>query len=164
MPYLLDTNVFIQARNLQYGFDFCPAFWDWLDRQNEAGAVYSIRHVGDELAAGDDDLSDWASARDDAFFLPPDNQVLPVRPRVSAWAAGQSYEPAAVNTFLQKADYWLVAFALAHNHTVVTHEVPADTIRKIKIPNACVGLNVRFMTPYQMLRHERARFVLGPSL
>ena len=163
MPYLLDTNVFIQARNLQYGFDFCPAFWDWLDRQNEAGAVYSIRHVGDELAAGDDDLSDWASARGEAFFLPPDNQVLPVLPRVSAWAAGQSYEPAAVNTFLQKADYWLVAFALAHNHTVVTHEVPADTIRKIKIPNACVGLNVRFMTPYQMLRHERARFVLGPS-
>jgi hypothetical protein len=27
--YLLDTNVFIQARNLHYGFDFCPAFWDW---------------------------------------------------------------------------------------------------------------------------------------
>lgn len=31
MAYLLDANVFIQAKNLQYGFDFCPAFWDWLD-------------------------------------------------------------------------------------------------------------------------------------
>ena len=32
MAYLLDTNVFIQAKNLYYGFDFCPAFWDWLGR------------------------------------------------------------------------------------------------------------------------------------
>ena len=33
-PYLLDANVFIQAKNLHYGFDFCPAFWDWLIQQN----------------------------------------------------------------------------------------------------------------------------------
>lgn len=32
MAYLLDANVFITAKNLHYGFDFCPAFWDWLDR------------------------------------------------------------------------------------------------------------------------------------
>lgn len=163
MAYLLDTNVFIQARNLQYGFDFCPAFWDWLDNKNAAGEVFSIQQVGAELEAGADDLSEWAGERGDAFFLPPDNQVLPALPRVSAWATGQTYEPVAINTFLQVADYWLVAFALAHGHTIVTHEVPADSRRKIKIPNACVGLNVRFMTPYAMLRHERARFVLGPT-
>ncbi len=27
MAYLLDANVFIQAKNLHYGFDFCPGFW-----------------------------------------------------------------------------------------------------------------------------------------
>ena len=54
-----------------------------------------------------------------------------------------------------------VAHALAHDCTVVTHEVPADTIRKIKIPNACIGLGLRFTSPYEMLRRERARFVLG---
>lgn len=163
MAYLLDTNIFIQARNLQYGFDFCPAFWDWLDHKNAGGEVFSIQQVGAELEAGEDDLSEWAAARGGAFFLAPDNQVLPALPRVSQWATGQTYEPAAINTFLQVADYWLVAFALAHGHTIVTHEVPADSKRKIKIPNACVGLNIRFMTPYQMLRHERARFVLGPA-
>ena len=42
MKYLLDANVFIQAKNLQYGFDFCPAFWDWLDEQAVAGHVSSI--------------------------------------------------------------------------------------------------------------------------
>ena len=25
MSYLLDANVFIQAKNLHYGIDFCPA-------------------------------------------------------------------------------------------------------------------------------------------
>lgn len=163
MAYLLDANIFIQAKNLQYGFDFCPAFWDWLEQKNAAGMVFSIQQVGDELQAGGDDLADWAAVRGDMFFLPPNEAVLPALQHVSAWAVGQNYEPVAVNTFLQIADYWLVAYALAHGHTVVTHEVPANTTRKIKIPNACVGLSVRFMTPYQMLRHERARFVLGPS-
>ena len=37
MPYLLDANVFIQASRLHYGMDFCPAFWDWLREQHEAG-------------------------------------------------------------------------------------------------------------------------------
>jgi len=44
---------------------------------------------------------------------------------------------------------------------LVTHEVPANSPYRIKIPNVCVGLGVRFMTPYQMLRTEQARFVLG---
>jgi Domain of unknown function (DUF4411) len=49
MTYLLDANVFIQAKNLQYGFDFCPAFWDWLDEQAAADQVGSIEKVLDGL-------------------------------------------------------------------------------------------------------------------
>lgn len=161
--YLLDANIFIQAKNLHYGFDFCPAFWEWLVKQNGAGKVASIEKVADELYAGEDELSDWASAQGDGFFLPPDDAVLPALRTVSNWASGQDYEPAAVATFLQVADYWLVAQALAHEYTIVTHEVPADTTRKIKIPNACIGLGLRCASPYEMLRRERARFVLGPA-
>ena len=163
MRYLLDTNVFIQARNLHYGFDFCPAFWDWLIERNAAGVVASIDKVADELAAGDDDLSDWATARGAAFFTPPDDRVVPALTRVAAWANGQSYERVAIATFLQVADYWLVARALAYGCAVVSHEVPAATVRKIKIPNACIGLNIPFFTPYEMLRRERARFVLAAA-
>ncbi len=164
MAYLLDANVFIQAKNLEYGFDFCPAFWDWLERANSQRKGFSIQQVGNELHAGEDELSKWGEAQGEAFFLPPDNEVLAAASRVSVWATGQGYAPAAVNTFLQVADYWLVAFAAAHGHTVVTHELPANSAKKIKIPNACVSFGVRFMTPYQMLRAERARFALGPSL
>lgn len=161
--YLLDANVFIQAKNLHYGFDFCPAFWEWLVTQNAAGKVASVEKVGDELYAGDDDLSQWAAERGDAFFLPPDDAVLPALRAISNWASHHNYEPAAVSTFLQVADYWLVAHARAHEYTIVTHEVPADSTRKIKIPNVCIGLGMRCVSPYEMLRRERARFVLAPS-
>ena len=87
--------------------------------------------------------------------------MLPALGKVSAWATGQHYEPAAVNTFLQVADYYLVAYALAHGHTVVTHEIASTSTKKIKIPDACIGLGIKCMTPFEMLRRERARFILG---
>jgi len=161
--YLLDANALIQAKNLHYGFDFCPAFWDWLIAQNRAGKVASIEKVADELHAGEDELAAWADALGSDFFLTPDGAVVTGLRAVSDWASGNGYQPAAVATFLQVADYWLVAHALAHDCTVVTHEVPADTACKIKIPNACVGLGLRCITPYEMLRRERARFVLAPG-
>ena len=159
--YLLDANVFIQGKNLHYGFDFCPAFWDWLVEQNQAGGVASIEKVSDELVGAGDELADWATARDRPFFLAPDDAVLPALGEVSAWATGQNCEPAAIATFLQVADYWLIAHARAHEFIVVTHEVPSESVRKIKIPNACIGLGITCVSPYEMLRRERARFILG---
>ena len=53
MKYLLDTNVFIQAKNLHYGLDFCPAFWDWLVLMNARGLVFSIDKVAAEIDAGE---------------------------------------------------------------------------------------------------------------
>ena len=163
MAYLLDADVFIRAKNLHYGLDFCPAFWEWLVASNAAGAVCSVEKVGDEVQAVADELSEWAAARGPGFFLRPDAAAFPSLAAVSAWATSQAYEPSAVSTFLQVADYYLVAQALAGKHTVVTHEVPSASVRKIKIPDACIGLNVKCMTPYEMLRRERARFVLGPT-
>ena len=163
MAYLLDANVFIQAKNLHYGLDFCPAFWEWLIASNEAGRVFSIEKVGDEIDAVADELSAWAAPLGHGFFLKPEPAMLPALGTVSAWATGQKYEPAAVSTFLQVADYYLVAHALAHAHIVVTHEIAAASTKKIKIPNACIGLGLKCMTPYEMLRLERARFVLGPQ-
>jgi len=139
MAYLLDANVFIQAKNLHYGFDICPGFWDWLIRANQQGKVYSIEKVGDELLAGADDLAAWAQARGEGFFLRPDMRVVQAFGEVSAWVNGAGYEPAAISTFLQVADYYLVAHALAYDFIVVTHEVPANTRKKSKSPTHASG-------------------------
>lgn len=121
---------------------------------------FSIEKVADEIFAIADDLSVWALHRGADFFLTPDTKLLASLSVVSEWATSQSYDPAAVNTFLLVADYYLVAHALAHGHTVVTHEIASTSTKKIKIPDACIGLGIKCMTPYEMLRRERARFVL----
>jgi len=163
MSYLLDANVFIQAKNLHYGLDFCPAFWQWLIDNNANGRVFSIDKVSDEIAAGSDELTEWVDQFGNGLFRKTDAAVAAQFGKVSTWVTGQQYEPAAINTFLQVADFYLVAHALAGGHVVVTHEKPENSLKRIKIPNVCIGLGLRFMTPYQMLRIEKAKFVLGAA-
>ena len=158
MAYLLDANIFIQAKNLHYGFDFCPAFWTWLDEKLDNGVVGSVSQVGDELIDGTDDLAEWAKERKDSLFPAPDSSVLGALTKVSAWAMSGGFDPAAANTFLQIADSFLVAAALAEGHVVVTHELPSNSLKKIKIPTACLSLGVPNCSPYHMQRKERARF------
>lgn len=158
--YLLDANVFIAASRLHYGLDFCPAFWEWLAEANKAQRVFSIERVATEVMAGTDALSAWAAALDSRFFLTPDELLQPALGTVATWATSQRYEPAAISTFFQVADYYLVAHALAHEYVVVTHEVATASAKQIKIPNACMGVGVQHMTPFEMLRREKARFVL----
>ena len=161
--YLLDADVFIQAKNAYYGFDFCPAFWDWLIQKNTAGLVASVAKVGEELKGHKDELKAWSAARGSGFFLPMDRETTQALGRVSNWANGQNYTPNAVSTFLAGADYYLVAHALAHGGIVVTRERTNPGRNNIKIPDACDGLNIRSMNTYDMLRKGGARFVLRPS-
>jgi len=160
MAYLLDANAFIEAKKRWYGFDFCPAYWDWLDAAHATGSVFSIERVADEILAGDDELSDWARGRADSFFLRPDGLVLASLSQLSAWVTAGQYDQSAVATYLDVADSYLVAHAHAHGHTVVTHEKVANSRRNVKIPTACAEMGVKYMTTFDMLRLERARFVV----
>jgi len=80
MAYLLDSNVFIEAKRRYYGFDFCPAFWDWLIEAAGKGLVFSVEKVRDELITGGDELSDWPMPWERRFFS------LPMRTRFKAWS------------------------------------------------------------------------------
>ncbi|MDX6593615.1 MAG: hypothetical protein QOJ13_2811 [Gaiellales bacterium] len=158
--YLLDANVFIEAKQRYYSFEVVPAFWDWLDQAYDDGRVASVRKVLEELEAGADELAQWAVQRPD-FFLDVDDAALGSLRRASTWATTNGYETSAVNEFLESGDYYLVGQAHAHGHTVVTHETASTGVKRIKIPNACGGLSVPHMNAHAMLRAEGARFVLG---
>lgn len=60
--YLVDSDVFITARNLYYLFDICPGFWNSLLHHHQAGRVYSIDRVRNELLVGSktEELVQWA--------------------------------------------------------------------------------------------------------
>lgn len=161
MAYLLDADVFISAKNLHYGMDFCPAFWDWLIREHTAGRVHSVEKVGTDLRGHQDDLADWARGLHADFFQKADANVLSALGTVADWVNGQNtYSPAAKSTFLRVSDYYLVAQALAGRHVVVTRERPENSVHRVKIPNVCLGVGVDYKTPFEMLRLERARFIL----
>jgi hypothetical protein len=159
--YLFDANVFIQAKNFHYSFEICPAFWDWLDSACSANLAFSVESVFNELNEGADELTEWAKKRRSNFFLDPDSNVLRSLQTVSQWASSGHYEAGAVGTFLQAADYFIVAHAHAYDWVVVTHEIASPSIKRIKIPNACAGVGVQCMTPFEMLRREKAKFILG---
>jgi hypothetical protein len=162
--YLLDANVFIQAHQKHYGLDFAPGFWDWLDREHKLGVLASVDSVKKELDAGKDSLTTWEQGRA-VMFLQMDAAATASMRRLTAWATSpaNSFTPAAIAGFLASADYQLVAYAHAHGHTVVTHELAANPVAKkrIKIPDACAALKVPVVNPFAMLRDEQARFVLG---
>ena len=159
--YLIDSDVLIDAKNRHYGFDIVPAFWEWIEQAHRAGRVFTVQRVADEVLAGGDELADWMRRQPASFRL---TRWLgrPARTEhLSQWATGVGYTQAAVATFLQAADYFLVAQALTLGFTVVTQETsdPAAK-RRIKIPDACKALGVPWLTPFNMLRNEGARFVL----
>lgn len=162
--YLLDANVFITAKNVHYDFDVVPGFWDWIDRSVANRQAVSIDRVQAELRAQQDDLSEWVRSRSGMFRRSTD-ALAPALVQIAAWATSQpQYEPAALATFLDSADYYLVAHALTFGDTVVTHEVPAPTARKrVKIPDACRGVGLGYVNPFTMLRNERARFELAAA-
>jgi hypothetical protein len=160
MAWLLDTNVLVNAKRDHYGFEFCPGFWDWLDIAWADGRVASIEAVYDELVDYGDQLSDWARDRR-SFFLAPGADEVQAMATVNGWAAASGdYTLAAKQEFAEAADSALIAFALAGEHVVVTHELPANARKRIPIPNAAAALGVTYASPWRMLREERPVFVL----
>ena len=161
MAYLLDSDVFIRAKNDHYGFDFCPGFWDWLLDANASGVVHSVEAVFNELASGDDDLAQWAKDHR-SFFLPLTASEISAVAAVNRWANDSlNYEAAAKSEFASAADSFLIGHAAAGGHTVVTHEQISDGRRRIKIPNAAIANGVSVVNPFQMLRSESVRLVMA---
>lgn len=171
MPYLLDSNGFIQAENQYYSRDFCPAYWDWLLANAQTGRVISIDRVYNEIQAKQDNLAQWASQQDvRALFLPTDDAAVTAFRRVATWVQSRRrddgspfYRNAVQSEFFSgRADPYLIAYALAQGHTVVTTESNnPENRRKVLIPVVCDGLGVECIPLFEMLRRECARFILG---
>lgn len=160
MAYLLDSNIFIQAKNEYYGFDLCPGFWNWLEQQNQVGKVFSIDRVQVELSTFSDELAEWVRGRGTKLFLALDQPAIQAMASVSTWVQHAPHRDSAKRDFLSGADPFLIAYAVAHQHTVVSHEIDGPSLRKVKIPAVCRALNVPYIRTFDMLRQEKVAFVL----
>ncbi len=162
--YLVDSDVFITAKNLYYSFDICPGFWKSVVHHHQEGRVFSIDRVRSELLAGhrEEDLVQWV--RDDLprrFFVRVDTDaVMRAYTDIMMWVQGHSrYFDQAKAKFATGADGWLVAYARVHGTTVVTNEQSAPESRKeIKLPDVCDRFGVRRDNMFAMLRALNIQF------
>lgn len=63
MAYLLDTNVFVAAKDHYYRPQICPGFWRWLEFANNQDMVYSVVAVLEELMEREDELANSTAPR-----------------------------------------------------------------------------------------------------
>ena len=162
--YLVDSDVFITAKNLYYSFDICPGFWKSVIHHHREGRVFSVDRVRGELLAGrkTEDLVRWV--RDEVpegFFVPVDtNMVVLAYTDVMMWVQrNPMYFDHAKAKFATGADGWLVAYAQVHGATVVTNEQSAPESRKeIKLPDVCDQFGVRRDNTFVMLRALNIHF------
>jgi len=170
--YIIDSNVFIQGKNFHYNFAFCEGFWDWVRAGFDQGIVYSIGKVRAELMAGNkgDEARRWAEAMPAGFFLDDvgDAQVLAQYRHIMAWAAADThYQKAALARFAEaaRADAFLLAYARAHGHIVVTQELAQPEKKKeVPIPDAAAKIGgIKTVTIYELLRtHAQPTFLFKP--
>lgn len=154
IKYLLDANVFIQAKRTYYPFDICPGYWEALCWHKTQETIFSIDKVWSELKKGGDDLFTWATETflEDGFI---DSSIASANySTILQWVQNHSqFSVAAKSDFADVADGWLVALAKTKGYVLVTQEVINPSIkRKVPIPNVCDAFGVKHISTYDLLR------------
>lgn len=154
-------TTYIHAKNLYYSFDFCPAYWDWLDRQCAVGKIASIDMVANELIAGDDELVTWVKDRSGHFLPCDDAETQSLVGEIAQDLMQGHYNPQNRDDFLAGADPWIIAKAKIIGATVVSHESRiTQQGKKVKVPNVCQQYGVECISTFELLRKLKARFTL----
>ncbi len=164
-PYVLDSDVFIAAKNRYYAFTLCPGFWDSLIHHHNEGDVCSIDRVKGELLAGrkTEDLVQWVRGQlPPEFFVDTNEEAVgDAYGQVMLWVQRNAqYQDEAKAKFATEADGWLVAYAMIHPVTVVTNEQPRPQPRnRILLRDVCTQFKanheVTFAMPSQLaVRYE----------
>ena len=160
MPeFWLDADSLIQSKNEPYGFDIAPGFWTFLEQKINEGVIASSITVYDELMEHEeDDLQKWAQQQKKAgFFVDPD-PLVQTPFRKAAEYVNRTYPQYQASEFLNGADPWIIAHAIAYGGRVVTFETAAPSSKKPKIPDVGNQFGVKCLNVYQMARE------LGMSL
>jgi len=169
--YLLDADVLITAKNRYYSFKICPGFWESLLHHHSREVVYSIDKVKQELLPSNkkskEDLVKWIKQYvPKAFFLSCNrDEVIEAYRKVIHWSTGcPRYEDTAKADFAKGADGWLVAYASATGHIVVTQETSRpDSRSTIKLPDVCKAFRVKYKDTFAMLHELDVSYCFQPN-
>lgn len=166
-PFLLDSDVFIAAKNAYYAFDICPGFWKGILRGYEQGSIRSLDRIRNELLLGrkEEDLVQWVANEVPTAFFHDSNadDVSSAFADVMLWIQrnGQYFDRAKAK-FATEADGWLVAYSMVHGTVVVTNEQPRPGSRnRVLLPDVCVQFAVPYKDTFVMMRDLAVRLDLA---
>ena len=135
--------------------DIWPTFWAKMKEMMDTRQLFSSAKVREEIGRGADELSLWMKMNaPKGFYLQVDGEVLEQYGIAQEWVKNNpTYSEGARLTFAEVADAYLVATAAAKGMTLVTYET-SDPMskRRVKIPDVCNALGVRFCDLNVMLR------------
>ena len=146
MAYIFDSNIFIRSKN-EMPMEIWPTFWTRMRELIEAGHIRSSIEVKKEINRGDDELTSWIKKyAPDNFYIALDSDVMKQYEIVQQWALNNPiFTDIARQTFAEVADAYLIATAAAKDLILVTYETSDPKCkRRVKIPDACNALSVRF--------------------
>lgn len=162
--YIVDSDVFITAKNRYYAFDICPGFWDSVMSAHHGGQLRSIDPVRREILMGrpEEDLVQWVknSLPTDFFLDTSEPDVVRTFGEVMLWVTrSPQYVDSAKASFATKADGWLVAYAMVHGVKVATNEVSNPESRKeVKLGDVCLQFGVKYEDTFEMLRTLKVHY------
>ncbi len=156
--YCLDTNVLIQAWQKYYSPKICPSYWDILNDLGVQNIIFLPEEVHSEIVRTDDDLSKWLKSSQ-IPIKKIDEQVA--KCLIDIYTTDPIHKNLVDNTKARSlADPWVIAHALRENAVVVTKEerVTAKNSTKIKIPNVCDNMKVRWINDFQFIEELGIKF------
>ena len=156
--YCLDANVLIQAWQKYYSPKFCPDYWKILSELGNQRRVFIPEVVYQEIVRTEDDLSDWLKSSK----IPIRNISESVTKCLqSIYVANPLHKNLVDNTKSRSlADPWVIAHAMDEKATVVTKEEKITALNsiKIKIPNVCDNMGVRWINDFEFISELNIKF------
>lgn len=157
VPFLLDSNFFIEAYRVSYPFDVVPTFWIKVKELAEQGKIISIDKVKKELLLNKDELSQWIVEMLPESFFKDTATVIPNYALLTNWVFSKSsqYTQAAISEFLgaDEADAWLIAYAMTFGNQIVTHETSNPNSKKrVMLPDAATPHGVYCIKTIDLFR------------
>lgn len=156
--YCLDANVLIQAWQKYYNPKFCPDYWKILTELGNDGKIFIPELVYEEIMRTEDELSKWLKGSKIPIYRISEPVTVCLQ---RIYSSDLTHKNLVDNTKARSlADPWVIAHALHENATVVTKEEKVTALNsiKIKIPNVCDNMGIRWINDFQFIDELDIKF------
>lgn len=156
--YCLDANVLIQAWQKYYRPNICPSYWDVLNELGKQNRIFLPELVYEEITRTEDDLCKWLKKSDIPIEKISESVTIKLQ---KIYSTNSIHKNLVDNTKARSlADPWVIAHAIDKSAVVVTKEekVTARNSKKIKIPNVCDNMGVKWINDFDFIEEVGIMF------